>query len=61
MTENIIYEVNLNLKDLNIGVITNMEDNTLKQSKVRWTRLLKSTFKTKANSRNKTRWSILLK
>lgn len=38
-----------------------MEDNTSKQKpKVRWTRLLKPTFKTKSN-RTKARWSILLK
>ena len=38
-----------------------MEDNTSKQEpKVRWTKLLKPTFKTKAN-RTKTRWTILLK
>ena len=38
-----------------------MEDNTSKQEpKVRWTRLLKPTFKTKAN-KNKTHWTILLK
>ena len=38
-----------------------MEDNTPKQEpKVRWTRLLKPIFKTKAN-RTKTRWTILLK
>lgn len=38
-----------------------MEDNTPKQEpKVRWTKLLKPIFKTKAN-RSKTRWTILLK
>ena len=38
-----------------------MEDNTAKQEpKVRWTRLLKPSFKTKAN-KAKTRWTILLK
>lgn len=39
-----------------------MEDNTSKQElRVRWTRLLKPSFKTKVNSRNQTRWTILLK
>ncbi len=38
-----------------------MEENTSKQEpKVRWTRLLKPTFKIKAN-KIKTRWTILLK
>ena len=38
-----------------------MEDNTPKQEpRVHWTRLLKPSFKTKAN-RNKTHWTILLK
>ena len=38
-----------------------MEDNTSKQElKVRWTKLLKPIFKTKAN-RTKTHWTILLK
>lgn len=46
----LLYEDNLNLKDFNIGVITNMEGNISKQEpKVRWTKLLKPTFKTKAN------------
>ena len=53
--------LSLNLKDFNTGGRAKMEDNTPKQEpKVRWTRLLKPTFKTKAN-RNKTRWTILLK
>ena len=38
-----------------------MEDSTSKQElKVRWTKLLKPIFKTKAN-RSETRWTILLK
>lgn len=38
-----------------------MENNTLKQeSKARWTRVLKPTFKPKANGTN-ARWTILLK
>ena len=57
----ICNKVNLNLKDFNIGVITNMEDNTSKQElKVYWTRLLKPSFKTKAG-KTKTRWTIILK
>ena len=46
----LLYEDNLNLKDFNTGDRAKMEDNTSKQEpKVRWTRLLKSTFKTKVN------------
>ena len=53
--------LSLNLKDFNIGDEAKMEDSTSKQElKVRWTKLLKSIFKTKAN-KNKTRWTILLK
>ncbi len=37
-----------------------MEDNTSKQPKVRWRRLLKPIFMTKAN-KTMTRWTILLK
>ena len=51
----------LNLKDFNIGGRAKMEDNTPKQEpKVRWTKLLKPIFMTKAN-RTKTHWTILLK
>ena len=51
----------LNLKDFKTGGRAKMEDNKLKQEpKVRWTKLLKPIFKTKAN-RTKTRWTILLK
>ena len=51
----------LNLKDFNIGGRTNMEDNASQQKpKLRWTKLLKPIFKTKA-SKTKTRWAILLK
>ena len=51
----------LNLKEFNTGDRAKMEDNTSKQEpKVRWTELLKPTFKTKAN-KAKTRWTILLK
>lgn len=57
----LLYEDNLNLKDFNTGDRAKMEDNTSKQGpKVRWTKLLKPTFKTKAN-KAKTRWTILLK
>lgn len=57
----LLYEDNLNLKDFNTEDRAKMEDNTSKQEpKVRWTKLLKPTFKTKAN-KNKTRWTILLK
>lgn len=53
----LIYKVNLNLKDFDKGVITNMEENPSKQPKIRWIRLLKPNFKTKANKRNQTRWT----
>lgn len=56
----LLYRVNLNLKDFNIGVRINMEGNISKQEpKVRWTKLLKPTFTTKVN-KTKTRWTILL-
>ncbi len=56
-----VYEVNLNLKDFNIGVRINMEDNKSKQEyKARWTRLLKPTFTTKVN-KTKIRWTRILK
>ena len=51
----------LNLKDFNTGGRAKMEDNTSKQEpKVRWTRVLKPTFKPKAKGTN-ARWTILLK
>ena len=57
----LLYEDNLNLKDFNTGDRVKMENNKSKQeSKARWTRLLKPTFKTKAR-KTKTRWTILLK
>lgn len=57
----LLYEDNLNLKDFNTGDRAKMENNKSKQeSKARWTRLLKPTFKTKAR-KTKTRWTRILK